>query len=633
MKGKAGKRATKTYLVEVAPLSASPLQATLTYFSAAKLVPGTLVKIPVKSKFLTAVVLNAKDARQAKAEIRKAGFMLRKIRQSDVMEARIEQSSMRALEDTARHYAAPIGTLLKAMLPKLILSAPELFLKPQNAITKKAASESPKEVFLLQMEEEERFGQYRALVRQSFARNSSVLFVVPTHLDARRIKEELSKGIEEFTYVFSLEQKGSEVKSNWLKALAEPHPILFITTPSGLFFPRADIDTIVIERENSRAYRLLVRPYIDTRFLIHALAKRGEKQLVLGDSILPIETLWREKKGEYGETSLLRWRLPAAPARLVDASSKQNEAGRFEIFSPELKEFLQQALTASGEHSAPGRVFLFGARKGLAPTTVCADCGTLLPCLNCGAPVVLHKRGKENIYVCHACSATRESVTVCGQCQSWKLVPLGIGTEEIARQARALFPKRHVEILDKDHAPTDAKARSIAQKFKAQGGILVGTEMAFFHLDPVPYSAVVSVDALFSVPDFRINERIFYLVNRLRELTKNEVLVQTRNIGKQILAWASHGNIVDFYQNEINEREALLYPPFSLFIKITGPKYTATRDTQRLKEEFFSWKPDIFRDSVVMRILRERWPDPELAMKLSLLGPEFSIKVDPESIL
>ena len=147
------------------------------------------------------------------------------------------------------------------------------------------------------------------------------------------------------------------------------------------------------------------------------------------------------------------------------------------------------------------------------------------------------------------------------------------------------------------------------------------------------YSGVVSVDTLLSVPDFRINERIFYLVSRLREMTKNEAIVQTRNIGKQILAWASQGNIVDFYQNEISERDALLYPPFSVFIKVIAPKQNAERETEKLREEFLYWKPDVFRNSIVMRVPHQSWPDEKLGEKLSLLGPEFSIKVDPESIL
>ncbi len=621
---KEGKKNGSMYLVEVIPLSKSPLASSLSYFSGEKLTPGTIVGVPVRYKLTPAIVISSKDVRSAKSDIRRAGFLLKKIRKADIMAAILDPYILEAAQGLARFYAAPIGTILTTLLPKVALDKPEIFF-PLGNTRKKPNAPAPRETFLLQMESEERFGQYRALVRQAFARETSVMLIVPTHLDAERAAVLLSKGISEFVHVFTLEGRNA-ARQAWTTALTEKHPILFITTPAGILFSRPDLDTIIVERLNSRAFRTLARPFLDMRAVAERLAKASGRQLVIGDSVLPVETLWREKRGDFGETSLIRWRLPAATARVVDARTKQDSHGGFEIFTPELKELLARAVSENR------RIFLFGARKGLAPTTVCGDCGTVLPCENCGAPVVLHRRGEMTLYVCHACSATREPSTLCGTCRSWRLVPLGVGTEEIARQASLLFPDTPVTILDKDHAPTDAKAAAVAEEFRHGGGILVGTEYAFYYLDPVPYSAVVSVDALFSIPDFYINERVFYLVSRLRETTQTETLIQTRNIGRQTLAWAAQGNISDFYQTEIDEREALLYPPFSIFVKITVPK--ERRETlQSLRETFRQWEPDIFRDSLVMRVPRTAWPDEELTTKLSLLGPEFSIKVDPESLM
>lgn len=625
---KDGKSSPKTYLIDVIPLTKSPSH-TLSYFSTEKLIPGTLVKVPVRKGMSKAVVLSSRSALSAKSDIRQAGYALRKISQRDIYQSGFSENFLEAVKRTATYYATLQGTLLNSLLPKFTLEEPEKFFK---IIPKKRRdlNEAPgiRETLLLQMETDERFGQYRALVRQSFARKKSVLFVAPTHHDALRIARELSPGIEPFVYIFTLKEKPKEAKEAWQKALKDEHPILFITTPSGLAFEREDIDTIIVERENSRAYRTIARPYIHARVFLENLARTTGRQLVLGDSVLSIETLWREKRGDYGELSLIRWRLPAPPARLIDASAKPDGKGRFEIFSPELKALITKALDEKQN------IFLFGARKGLSPTTVCGDCGYILPCLNCGAPVVLHKqRGGDNIYVCHACGTKRDSSTVCGYCKSWKLVPLGIGIERIAAEARELFIDTPIEILDKDYAPTDARAKSIVKKFNESGGILVGTELAFFHLEKVPYTALVSADSLFSIPDFGINDRIFYLVSRLREMTGIESIVQTRNIGKQILAWATFGNIIDFYINEISERESLLYPPFSIFIKINSLSSKPQEDIRQAKDKLLKWQPEIYKDSIIMRIARTEWPNPELAEVLSLLGPQFNIKVDPESIL
>lgn len=623
---KEGKTAQKSYLVEVFPLSKTAGPSTLSYFSALKIAAGSLVRVPLRKGFALGVVMKCRDVKDAKQEIRRAGFILKKIRKSDILDVSFPAETIEALETTARYFATSLGAILHALIPKIVADEPELFLRTPPQKKRKPFELAP-ETILLQMESDERFGQYRALVRQAFARGSSCLVVVPTHLEIERIRRELAKGIEEFVYAFSLSSRKSDFKDRWQKACAETHPVLIITTPACVLVPRPDIDTLIVERENSRAYRTLTRPYIHLKRLIENLAEAHERQLVLGDSILSLETLMREKNGEFGESSLIRWRLPAAPTRLIDAKAPQNESGRFEIFSPELKDFMGKALTESG------RIFLYGARKGLAPCTVCGDCGFVLPCQNCGAPVVLHEVGDRTIYVCHACRSRRESTTVCGYCGSWKLVPLGIGTVEIARQAKALFPKYPVMVLDKDHAPTDREAKKIAERFDAEGGILVGTELAFFHIESAPYSAIVSTDALFSVPDFGIHERIFYLVSRVRELTKTESLVQTRNIGKQVLGWASQGNIIDFYQAELAERQELLYPPYSVFIKVAALGKGMLESLTRLKEQLSHFGADIFQDSLILRLPRGSWPEERVAEKLSLLGPEFSVKVDPDSIL
>ncbi len=579
----------KLYLIEAAPMTAS-VKTNLSYFSSVKLAKGTLVRIPLRKSRVAAVVLNSKSIKSERSRIRKANFPLKKIAGRDIFSAALPEAFLDAAAVTAEFYAASVGSALSLLVPKE-------FLKLKTGTIKKN-KKGPAEVSLFQMEYGERFVQYRARVRQSFARSQSVLLIVPTHYDAELVYKELSRGIEEFVYT----------EKDWGKALSDPHPVLFITTPSGVSFYRPDLAAIIVERENSRAYRAKRRPYLNFKNFIEIYAGLLGLELVLGDSVLSLQTLWREKNGAYGENSQIAKRLSGVKTVLADGKSPPDERGRFEIFSRELKELLQKA------GAEKERIFLFGARKGLAPTTICGDCGSVLECPNCKAPLVLHQKKAERIYVCHACGRRESSNTTCGYCKSWRLVPLGIGTDEIARQVQAVAPDKRVAIIDSEH-----------KKVPKDWDILVGTEQAFFYLESIPYAGIVSLDALFSIPDFGINERIFYLVSHLRELTKTELVIQTRNIGKQILFLAATGNITDFYQNEIAERLALSYPPFSIFIKIEGAGLP--------KDKFARWQPDVLKDSLIIRMPREQWPDRELLGELLLLPPQFNIKVDPESIL
>ncbi len=624
-------------VVEVIPIVKGITRPTLTYFTKETFEPGSFVKVPVRSGTALGIVAKSMDAKSAKSELKEASFALKKL--SKVEKAgQLSPAFMKAAERTADYYAATLGSILTALLPKIFLESPELLGKADMT------ERSFREVKLVQLPEAERLREYKSIIREAFARRTSVLFATPNNEDALRVFNTLSVGIENYVYM-AVGKKPKEIKAILWKAHKEKHPIVFITTPAFLAFDRPDLETIIVDRENSKSYRTLSRPYIHLKTFFEFFAQESGKTLILGDTVLSLESLWKEREGKYTEAAPLTWRIKYhVPSRIIDMRKR-----KFEVISPELRDMLAYSLNENKS------IFLFGARKGLSPSTVCGDCGSLLLCTNCGSPVVLHyknvKQGeapedKDRLYICHHCGARRDAFTRCDVCTSWKLTPLGIGIDRIADEVQNLFPEAPVLILDKDHASTATRARVIAKKFDTEGGVLVGTELAFLHLTAVPYTAVVSLDSIFSIPDFGIHERIFYLISRMRQLTTESFLIQSRNVGEDIITYASDGNILDFYRAEIKEREELLYPPFSLFVKVSA---TGNADSLGKKAVYLQ---SLFKDNdphftienrnspsgkrtlnMVLRINRELWPVSEIRDKLLLLPPEFLIKVDPESIL
>jgi primosomal protein N' len=635
-------RASALSVVEVIPIVKGAMKPSLSYFTGKSVDVGEFVKVPLRKGEAVGIVTAVHDAEKAKAVLKSSPFALKKLGNlgvnkksgkgaggSEPEKACIGRAFMAAAEKTAKYYSSSPGAVLDTLLPNIILDEPQLVFTKYREEEMRDLSGPRNEPLLIQLDEAERFGQYKSIIRESLAKKTSVMLVAPTEEEALDAFEFLSHGITEYAYLFTLSQSKKALKKTLEDAASSERPVLFVTTPSGVSFNRPDLETIILERENSRGYRTFSRPYMHLRVFLEYLIQHSPKRLIMGDSVLSIESLWKEKEGEYKDFFPLKWRLSTnSHARLIDMKASQRESKEFEVLSPELKELISKAL-AGGE-----KIFLFGARKGLSPTTVCGDCGSVLPCKNCGSPVVLHQdKAGGATYICHACRARRPAETTCDFCGSWKLNAIGVGTDLIKEEVRRLFPEARTLILDKEHASTDAKVRKVISDFKEGGDVLVGTELAFLHLKKVPYIGLVSADALFSIPDFSINERIFYLVSRLREISEKEIIIQTRNIGKLVLTWASAGNILDFYKAEIAERGELTYPPFSLFIKISPLSPGAAKSLQDMKGIFSKWRPDMVKDALVMRLPRDKWPDEDLSAELSLLGPEFSIKVDPESIL
>jgi len=625
----------KLKVVEVIPVVRGITKASLSYFTRENLDIGSFVKIPIKRGDALGLVIGTREVRTAKTDLKRANFTLKKLGKSSG--PALSRAFIRAAEKTAKYYATTIGSILSTVLGKVFLENPNLI---NPGIVRKKSSKPPKEILLIQLNDEERFREYKNLIRESFARNESVLFCVPTHEEAMRAFDLLSKGITNYAYITS-DKTPLKLKEILKSATKETHPVLLVTLPTFVAFNRPDLKTIILERENSRAYRTLSRPFLNIKTFLKYLSKETGQTLIFGDSVLSIESLWQEKQGEYTELSPIKWRISHSSRSTLIDMKLQTKTSESLVFSEEMKLLFKKAV------SEKRKIFLFALRKGFSPSTVCADCGSVLSCKNCGAPLVLHSTMKNNrTYVCHACRAKRSAETRCDTCQSWNLTPLGLGIDKIAEVIHEMFPDIPLFILDKEHAPTRKKASVIAKKFaEEKGGIILGTELAFLYLERVPYVGLISLDSLFSIPDFSIHERIFYLITRLLEISEVETIIQTRNIGKEILSFAEQGNVLDFYRKEVTEREELKYPPFSVFIKITS------EDTQKniekkatyLKGLFSEHEPNVILGrgmesgqlivSMILRLPKNNWPDDTILNKLLLLTPEFSIKVDPESIL
>ena len=133
--------------------------------------------------------------------------------------------------------------------------------------------------------------------------------------------------------------------------------------------------------------------------------------------------------------------------------------------------------------------------------------------------------------------------------------------------------------MDHVSASTRKRAEKIIEDFyNCRGAILVGTQMAlpYLTMQGVDLSAVISLDATRSNPTWRADEHVFRLLLELRELSKQEVLIQTRTTPDSVLQNATHGSLEAFYNEEIELREMLQYPPFVTFILLT---WTGDRET------------------------------------------------------
>ena len=132
---------------------------------------------------------------------------------------------------------------------------------------------------------------------------------------------------------------------------------------------------------------------------------------------------------------------------------------------------------------------------------------------------------------------------------------------------------------------------------------------------------------------------------KLRSVTADQFLLQTRNPDAKLLDYGLKGNLIDFYKDEISEREQFLYPPFRTIIKLTleGTRDRVSKLIAEAKQLFAPYTPDVFpaflsmrKGQVAMNMLIKTDPkksDPQLTSLINSLSPEWNVSVNPESLL
>lgn len=631
------------FIVECLPLKTSSYRDSLSYFSAKSISAGALVNIPIRGKIKPAIALRSTPIEESKSEIKSATFSMRKI-SSVAATSFVDEDFMRGVHEAAFYFATTSSSILLHIIPAFITNNPKLlqYIKNKSKI-EKPISQTKSRLEIIQTEFEERYMHYKAAIREEFAKKKSVFLCLPQNEDVRKAKNKLEKGIESFVVYFHNEMSDKEITTLWKKTITSEHPLLIIATANWFFIPRQDIGLIILDQENKSGWKTLKRPFVDLRKCLEIIGRSKNVRTVLGDSILRVETLFRYKQGEIEEFESVKWRLPSQiQTDIIDMGA---EAKKNKIFSCLSKSALihLKKTSAEGNHS-----FVYAARKGLAPSTLCQDCGSIVVCSNCEAPMILYKKRDTNVFRCHQCGEVREAAETCKTCGGWRLASFGTGIEKVVDELKEHFDKSLIFQIDRETTPSSKSAGIVMDKFlQTRGSILVGTEMVISFLNKkVNTSLIAAFDSLFSVPDFRIREKIFRLILEIRSIAKENFIVQSRNIDNEALLFAKNGNLIEFYKMESEERAALSYPPYSIFIKITsrGSKSHVNANAIELEKIFGQFNPLIFPSihekrgevaaiNLVLKIKEPDWPQIDLVKTLKSLPQHYEIKVDPDNLL
>ncbi len=440
---------------------------------------------------------------------------------------------------------------------------------------------------------------------------------------------------------------------------------------SALFAPFQQLGLIIVDEEHDDSYKQDEGVRYHARDCAVVRGRLAGCPVVLGTATPSAESWHNARLGRYRHL-----RLPTrATARTVPAVELVDQRGRepAEVLSPELSAALEQTLAAGGK-----AIVLFN-RRGYAPVVECPGCGGHFDCPSCGVGLV-HHRGHTPRMLCHYCGYSQVFEPACPACGT-DLQIIGHGTARVEEALAEAFPEAGLLRMDADTTRSRGSHQEILDRFRdGDARILVGTQMvAKGHDFPdVHLAAVVGVDHLLMLPDFRSAERVHALVTQLagragRGDVAGRVLVQTRQpdhyVFRHLVDEPRLPSATDpgpfslvpamdaFLVAEHAQRQRLAHPPWTalVLVRVEGAERDATRTAARALADALPAAADVrlrgpiaaplsrlvgrWRFQIVVRggsrAVLQRW--------LSRAGPVLSrpprggvrvrIDVDPRSLL
>jgi len=338
---------------------------------------------------------------------------------------------------------------------------------------------------------------------------------------------------------------------------------IVIGARSAVFAPVQDLGLVIVDEEHETSYKQDEAPRYNARDIAVVRGHLQKAAVLLGTATPSLESYYNAKRGKYALTRLTQRvdqrKMPLM--RIVDMRQEAHRQKGAQIFSERLKSAIVQRLERREQ------TILFLNRRGFATTLLCSQCGFEAQCSNCSIALTYHKQDEK--LLCHVCGFHQPAPSDCPKCHDPKIRYTGVGTEKVERAIAAIFPKAVVRRMDSDTVKRKDDYRKILGAFRrGDVDILVGTQMIAkgLHFPRVTLVGIIFADMALHIPDFRAGERTFQLLVQVagragRGEIEGEVIVQTYTPFHPAVQWARQHNYEGFYEEEIEFRQELSYPP------------------------------------------------------------------------
>jgi len=413
-------------------------------------------------------------------------------------------------------------------------------------------------------------------------KGKSVIYLVPEISLTHQTAEAIGNRFGSAAATLHSGMNPSERLSQW-RNIQRGDAKIVVGPRSAVFSPVKNLGLIIMDEEQDSSYKSGNTPRYHARQAAMKKCSMNDAVFLMGSATPSLEAWKLMQEGSIKRLNLGKRLSGGNLPEIIPVNLENSES----CLSRELKEEIRISAAMKRQ------TILFLNRRGFAYYYQCRSCKFVLSCKHCSVSLTWYK--SRNRALCHYCGYSIPPPPFCPQCGSLEAGFSGFGTEMIEEEVIKTFPDLKVLRIDTDSTVKKGSLKNALDSFKSgEADILLGTQMVAKGLNfpGVRLVGIVLADTGLHLPDFRAAERTFALIVQVagrsgRYFPDGKVIVQTLRPFDPVIQKSCTLDMEGFYNDELLQRKALNFPPYTRLIRFCFRSKTESRANEEAAR-FFS---------------------------------------------
>jgi primosomal protein N' (replication factor Y) len=409
---------------------------------------------------------------------------------------------------------------------------------------------------------------YKKLLMHTYYEGKIALLMLPEVSLALQFERLLRSSLPADMVITSFHSASApkEKRAVWQR-LRDQQPMIIIGVHVPILLPLPHLGLIIVDEEHEVGYQEKKHPKTHTKEAAIMRAQMHGIPILLGSATPSISTLYNVKKRGWKFFQLKQRFAGAFPVVQQVILPKQEYRPHFWI-SRELHAAIKDRL-ARGEQT-----ILFLNRRGFSFFVQCKACTFIFSCTACSVSLTLHE---QDALICHYCGYHRKLPPTCPTCKTHAddFLKKGIGTQQLATIVQKLFPHARVARADLDVSSKKKMWQKVVEQFHARElDILVGTQTITkgYDFEHVTLVGIIWADLNLHFPKYNATEttlqQLIQVAGRAGRKREHSLVIVQTMAEHNAFAYLEENTYIQFYQQEIQQRLDVGYPPCKRLVEI-----------------------------------------------------------------